>query len=346
MKPPGVQRRPLRKVESRVWLIGPMLIVAAGVGTLVALGVDWNGWRAPEGMVWIPAGSFEMGSAEFDGPGCPECICHITNETLPIHPVELDGFWIDQTPVTNAQFQKFVDATGYVTQAEKPFSDKPPGSAVFVAPEEMPDLHDYLKWWKYVEGADWRHPDGPNSNLDGREDRPVVHVSWDDAQAYAKWAGKRLPTEAEFEYAARGGQAQKRYVWGDDLTPGGKWLANIWQGRFPVENTKEDGWYGTSPVRTYPANGYGLYDMSGNVWEWCSDWYRPDYYSNSPRQNPQGPASGYDPAEPDVPKRVQRGGSFLCSDSYCKGYMPGSRGKGEPSFCASHIGFRCVRSAN
>jgi formylglycine-generating enzyme required for sulfatase activity len=349
MRLTAVQRRALPQGKprgrSRAWLVGVAAIVVVGLGALVALGVDWNRWRAPEGMVWIPAGSFEMGSAEFDGPGCPECICHITNETLPIHTVELDGFWIDQTPVTNAQFKKFVDATGYVTQAEKPFNGKPAGSAVFAAPAEMPDLHDYLKWWKYVEGADWRHPEGPGSSLYLCDDKPVVHVSWDDAQAYVKWAGKRLPTEAEFEYAARGGLSQKRYVWGDELNPDGKWLANIWQGRFPVHNTKEDGWYTTSPVRTFPANGYGLYDMSGNVWDWCSDWYRPDYYEDSPRKNPQGPAAGYDPAEPDVPKRVQRGGSFLCSDSYCKGYMPGSRGKGEPSFCASHIGFRCVRSA-
>jgi sulfatase modifying factor 1 len=355
--PSGIQQQPSTPALPRDrrrggqrswrWLIGLGVLITAGFGTLVALGVDWNQFRSPpEGMVWVPAGTFEMGSDEFDGPGCAECLCHVEYETLPIHTVELDGFWMDRTPVTNAQFRQFVEATGHVTQAEKAEYGLPPGSPVFTPPAEMPpDLKDVSRWWKFVEGANWRHPDGPGSDLVGRDDHPVVHVSWEDAAAYAKWAGKRLPTEAEFEYAARGGLAKKRYVWGDDLKPDGKWMANIWQGRFPIENTKEDGWYGTSPVASFPANGYGLHDMSGNVWQWCSDWYRPEYYAESPRKNPQGPASSYDPADPATPKRVQRGGSFLCSDSYCKGYMPGSRGKGEATFSASHIGFRCVRSA-
>ena len=288
-----------------------------------------------------------MGSNEFEGsdPNCCEVVCHIANETLPIHTVELNGFWMDRTPVTNAQFKKFVAATRYITFAEEPKDGTPPGSLVFTPPTEMPDLHNYQQWWSYVPGANWRHPEGPDSNLDGRDDYPVVHVSWYDAEKYAEWAGKRLPTEAQFEYAARGGLVQKRYAWGDELKPDGKWMANIWQGRFPIENTKEDGWERASPVKAFPANGFGLHDLSGNVWQWCSDWYRPDYYKDSPSRNPPGPEEGFDPAEEGLPKRVQRGGSFLCNDSYCKGYMPGARGKGDPISSSNHVGFRCVRAA-
>jgi sulfatase modifying factor 1 len=299
---------------------------------------------APEGMIWIPGGEFRMGDAD---PMFPDA--------QPVHKVYVDGFWMDRTEVTNAQFARFVEATGYVTVAEqqpnpKEFPDVPPeklvpGSIVFTPPDKQVPLDQPLSWWRYVPGASWRHPEGPDSNLDGRESHPVVHVCWHDAQAYAKWAGKRLPTEAEWECAARGGLEQKRYCWGDELLPAGTWQANIWQGDFPRANTKEDGFERTAPVASFPPNGYGLFDMSGNVWEWCADWYRPDYYANSSARNPAGPESSYDPSEPHLPKRVQRGGSFLCSDTYCVRYRPGPRGKGEPGSAASHIGFRCVRSA-
>jgi formylglycine-generating enzyme required for sulfatase activity len=295
-----------------------------------------------ENMVWIPGGSFEMGDADFP-------------DAQPIHAVELDGFWMDRTEVTNAQFARFIGATGYVTVAErKPdpreFPDAPPdklvpGSIVFKPPDKDVPLDQPYEWWAYVPGANWRHPEGPGSDLTGRENHPVVHVCWHDAVAYARWAGKRLPAEAEWEYAARGGLKQKRYTWGDELRPGGKWMANIWQGKFPRENTKEDGYERTAPVGSFPSNGFGLYDMAGNVWEWCADWYRPDYYGVSPARNPEGPGSSFDPQEPTLPKRVQRGGSYMCSDLYCVRYRPGARGKGEPGSAAGHIGFRCVRSA-
>ncbi len=298
---------------------------------------------APEGMVWVPAGRFSMGSnyAPF-------------TDARPIHPVELDGFWMDRAPVTNAEFARFIQATGYVTVAErkpaaKDFPGVPadrltPGSLVFDPPRQPVPLDDYRAWWNYVEGAYWKHPEGPGSDLAGREKHPVVQVSWEDAAAYARWAGKRLPTEAEWEYAARGGLTQMPYVWGNTFRPGGRIMANTWQGRFPDDNTKEDGWERTSPVGSFPANGFGLYDMAGNVWQWCADWYRPDAYRNSLTKNPSGPADSYDPEEPGLPKHVQRGGSFLCSDQYCSRYMPGGRGKGAADTGASHVGFRCVRS--
>lgn len=304
---------------------------------------------APSGMVWIPAGEFWMGSDE------PKF-----TDARPWHRVRLSGYWIDKNLVTNAQFARFVAATHYVTVAErKPGAeDFPnaapellvPGSVVFTPPSHPVPLDNGMQWWSYVRGANWRHPQGPSSTIKGRENYPVVHIAYEDAEAYAKWAGKRLPTEAEFEYAERGGLDRAPYAWGKEFTPGGKYMANTFQGHFPDKDTGADGRIGISPVGSYKANGYGLYDMSGNVWEWTSDWYRPDYYeklaaSGSLTVDPKGPADSIDPSEPGVPKRVQRGGSFLCSDQYCSRYMPGGRGKGEPSTSTNHLGFRLVKDA-
>jgi formylglycine-generating enzyme required for sulfatase activity len=280
-------------------------------------------------------------------------------DARPIHRVYVDGFWMDQTDVTNDQFAKFVEATGYVTVAErKPraedFPGAPPenlvaGSVVFSAPGHPVPLNDHFQWWSYVKGANWRHPKGPGSDLKAREKYPVVHIAYEDALAYAHWAGKRLPTEAEWEFAARGGLSGKPYPWGDEFRPNSRWMANTHQGHFPDTDTGEDGYSGISPVAKFPPNGYGLYDMAGNVWQWTSDWYRPDYYeqlaaTGRVAHNPQGPDSSYDPSEPSERKRVHRGGSFLCTDQYCSRYVIGTRGKGEVSTGTNHLGFRCVKS--
>lgn len=317
------------------------LSVLVGVNTTSAPGT------APEGMVWIPGGTFWM--------GCDDCEMP---DAEPLHLVTVDGFWMDATPVTNAEFARFVRATDYLTIAErkpdpKDYPDVDPsklvaGSAVFESPAKDVPLDDITQWWHYVAGASWKHPEGARTTVDGLEQHPVVHIAWKDAVAYAKWAGKRLPTEAEFEFAARGGLDRNRYAWGDDLKPGGKWAANIWQGRFPSNNLAEDGYLGTSPVTAFPANGFGLYDVGGNVWQWCADWYRSDYFSmlaaNGVTVNPQGPTDSYDPQEPAIQKRVQKGGSFLCSDRYCSRYLVGSRGRGAIDSGGSNTGFRCVKS--
>jgi formylglycine-generating enzyme required for sulfatase activity len=316
----------------------------------------------PAGMVYIPGGEFSMGSLD---PVATEMFCggdEPMNDARPIHRVSVNGFFMDATEVTNEEFDRFVKATGYVTVAErKPTREEFPGvpeeklvagSVVFSPPPRPVPLNDHYQWWSYVPGANWRHPGGPSSDLKGREKVPVVHIAYEDAAAYAKWAGKRLPTEAEFEFAARGGLTGKPYAWGDELKPGGKWAANIYQGKFPVKggDSGEDGFKGIAPVAQYRPNGYGLFDVGGNVWEWTSDWYRADYYSTLAEQggvarNPQGPSSSLDPAEPDQPKRVQRGGSFLCTDEYCTRYMVGTRGKGEVRSASNHLGFRCVKDA-
>lgn len=293
------------------------------------------------------------------GAGSDPSLPMSTNDAEPIHRVRVDGFWMDATEVTNEQFEAFVRSTGYVTIAERvptkeDFPDAAPedlvpGSAVFTPTAEPVALNNHLQWWRFVAGANWRHPLGPASDLKGKEKFPVVHIAYADAQAYAKWAGKRLPTEAEFEFAARGGLTGKTYSWGDDFRPNGKWMANSWQGEFPRRDTGDDGFAGIAPVAQFPANGYGLYDMAGNVWEWCSDWYRADYYAqlarNGVAENPPGPDSSFDPAEPNEKKRVHRGGSFLCNDHFCSRYMVGTRGRGEINTATNHLGFRCVRSA-
>jgi formylglycine-generating enzyme len=303
---------------------------------------------APESMVWVPGGTFWR--------GCDDCGMW---DTQPVHLVSVDGFWMDRAPVTNAQFASFVEATRYVTVAErKPnpadFPGVPahvlvPGSAVFRATGSAVPLDSPQRWWTYVAGASWKHPEGPGSSTRGRADHPVVHVAYEDAVAYGEWAGKRLPTEAEFEFAARGGLDRNRYAWGNEMRPGGKPVANTWQGRFPARDAAEDGYAGTSPVTAFPPNGFGLYDMGGNVWQWCADWYRPDYYATlaghgGVAHNPTGPETSLDPDEPGAAKRVVRGGSFLCSDEYCVRFLVGSRGKSEVSSSLSNLGIRLVRS--
>jgi formylglycine-generating enzyme required for sulfatase activity len=311
---------------------------------------------APADMAWIPGGEFSMGAN--DPPDMDDVGMKATLDARPIHRVYVDGFYMDKTDVTNGEFERFVKATGYVTVAErKPraedFPGAPPenliaGSVVFAPPDHPVPLNDYLRWWTYIPGANWRHPTGPESNIKGKENYPVVQVAYEDAQAYAKWAGKRLPTEAEWEFAARGGTAGKPFVWGDQFRPNGKWMANTHQGHFPNKDSGDDGYVGIAPVAKFPANHYGLYDMAGNVWQWTSDWYRPDYYrqlsaAGTVARNPQGPDSAYDPSEPNQPKKVQRGGSFLCTDQYCSRYIVGTRGKGEVSTGTNHLGFRCVK---
>jgi len=308
----------------------------------------------PPGMAWIPGGEFSMGCVDPRGQpfGGPDPM----RDARPIHRVHVDGFWMDRTEVTNARFAEFVAATGHVTVAERaprpedfpgaPPENLVPGSLVFRPPQGPVSLANHYAWWSYVPGADWRHPTGPDSSIAGRDDEPVVQVAHEDAVAFATWAGKRLPTEAEWEFAARGGSAGARYPWGDAFRPSGRFMANTWQGTFPLENTAADGFVGVAPVGRFPPNAYGLLDMSGNVWEWCADWYRHDAYALAAgrvERNPPGPADSLDPLEPRERKRVLRGGSFLCSEQYCARYIVGTRGKGEHSSGCNHIGFRCVQ---
>ncbi len=310
-------------------------------------------------MKWIPTGTFTMG---WDGP-------EGRYDERPAHRVRIDGFWIDTTEVTNAQFATFVNETGYLTTAERPIDwqelkkqvpagtprpkdeDLLPGSLVFTPPTSPVNQNDFTHWWRWTPGANWRHPEGPHSNIEGREDHPVVHVSWDDATAYANWAGKRLPTEAQWERAARFGHDGQRYLWGHDLTPNAKHVTNIWQGSFPNHNSGEDGFTHTAPVKSFPANDAGLYDMAGNVWEWTADQFRPDAYRTRLHElapgeccdNPKGPTTTLDPRNPNATvSRVQKGGSFLCHPSYCSSYRPSAKTAATPDSGMSHVGFRCV----
>jgi formylglycine-generating enzyme required for sulfatase activity len=309
------------------------------------------------GMVLVPGGTFVMGTdSELAWP-----------DERPAHRVRVDPFWMDEHEVSNAQFHAFVEATGYVTTAEKaptveeilaqspPGTPPPapealvPGALVFEPTSGPVDLHDYAQWWHWTPGASWQHPEGPGSTIAGKDAHPVVQVSWEDATAYARWAGKRLPTEAEWEFAARGGLQGRPYVWGDPPYSAEHPQANLWQGDFPYRNTAGDGHARTAPVKSYPPNGFGLYDMAGNVWEWCADWYQRDLYRTRSGHdltvNPTGPARSADPARPFTPQRVQRGGSFLCNDSYCSRYRPSARHGCSPDTGMSHVGFRCVLSA-
>jgi formylglycine-generating enzyme len=318
--------------------------LTAGAGTVGAPGPPPH-----KNMVWVPGGTFLMGSNDF------------YPEERPVHRVAVDGFWIDEHPVTNAQFRRFVKETGYLTVAERPLDPTAypgvdpsllvPGSLVFRKTRGPVDLRDVRAWWAYVPKANWRRPEGPGSNLGGRERRPVVHVAYEDAEAYAKWAGKDLPTEAEWEYAARGGLEGATYVWGEDFAPKGKMMANTWQGNFPWQNLKRDGYEGTSPVKAFPPNGYGLYDMAGNVWEWTSDYFssrhpkeaaKPCCVPRNPRvDSPEGSHAKGHPGE-NIPRRVTKGGSHLCAPSYCLRYRPAARQGEAVDTSTSHIGFRCV----
>ena len=309
-------------------------------------------------MVWIPGERFMMGS---EGPLA-------LDDEGPVHEVSVSGFWLDAHEVTNEEFARFVEDTGYVTTAERaPTLEElaeqlPPGaelpnaadlracSLVFTPPQSGQRVRGFLDWWRVSEGASWRHPEGLGSDLEGRWDHPVVHVSHDDAAAYCAWAGGRLPTEAEWELAARGGLAGAVYVWGDEKPAQGTWLANTWQGPFPYRDEGKDGHPGIAPVGSYPPNPYGLFDMSGNVWEWVADWYRPDAYALRAADpalcdDPKGPEAPYDPTEPYAKKRVTRGGSFLCADSYCIGYRPSARMRTTADTSLGHTGFRCARDA-
>jgi formylglycine-generating enzyme required for sulfatase activity len=335
----------------------PMAMVSASTFLPTVENTDKPAGEAPEGMVWIPGGEFSMGAADPSGADRNDVGRHATDDSRPVHRTYVDGFWMDRTEVTNRQFAAFVNATGYITVAERTpdardFPGALPenlvaGSVVFSAPDHPVPLDNHFQWWSYVKGANWRRPSGPGSTIAGKEDFPVVDVAYEDAVAYATWAGKRLPTEAEWEFAARGGLTGQVYPWGNEFKHDGQWMANTHQGHFPDRDTGEDSFTGIGPVAQFPANGYGLYDVAGNVWEWVSDWYRPDYYAvlaakRDVARNPPGPPSSFDPAEPGEPKRVQRGGSFLCTDQYCSRYMVGTRGKGEVSTGTNHLGFRAL----
>jgi formylglycine-generating enzyme required for sulfatase activity len=334
-------------------------IAALGAGAAAAFVLPTKAPQVIErdGMMWIPGGTFLMGSDHKLAQ----------DNERPAHRVKVDGFWMDRHHVTNAEFRRFVDATGYVTTAERkpdwealkvqlpPGTPRPPDSAlvpgamVFVGTDQAVKLNDYSQWWRFVAGASWKHPQGQGSSIDGKDDHPVVQVSYEDAQAYAKWIGKRLPTEAEWEFAARGGLEQATYAWGDDFQPG---MLNYWDvkdGRFPVMRAK----VGTSPVGTYPPNGYGLHDMTGNAWQWVADWYGFDHFREESKkrltENPGGPAQSYDPDDGSVPvhapKRVTRGGSFLCNVDYCLSYRPSARRGNDPYNPMSHVGFRLAKDA-
>jgi len=317
---------------------------------MLATAVDSHGASATrEGMIQIPGGTFRMGS-DMHYP-----------EEAPVHRVTVDAFWIDRTPVTNREFRKFVAATGYVTFAEIPPDPKDypgalphmlkAGSLVFSPPDHRVDTRDWSQWWTFRFGANWKQPYGPGSSIDGLDDHPVVQVAYRDAEAYAKWAGKELPTEAEFEFAARGRLDGAEYAWGDELVPGGKHMANLWQGEFPHQNLGLDGYEHTSPVTAFPPNGYGVYDMIGNVWEWTTDWYSTKHEADAPKaccipENPRGGPmeASYDPQLPKIriPRKVLKGGSHLCAPSYCRRYRPAARHAEPVDTSTNHVGFRCV----
>lgn len=339
--------------------LSALALALAAFGVVFGATKGWRAYRtpsAPPDMVWIPGGEFTMGTEEEEG----------WPDEKPTHPVRVSGFWMDAHEVTNADFEQFVKATSYVTTAEKaptaeeilaqsppgtpapPAETLVPGALVFTPPNMAVPLDAVANWWTWTPGANWRHPEGPDSNIAERMNHPVVQVSWDDAAAYAKWAKKRLPTEAEWERAARGGVEKAPYVWGTQRPSNREPQANIWQGEFPHHNTLRDGYLRTAPIGSFPPNPYGLCDMAGNVWEWCADWYDHRAYMNRSQTeatiDPLGEEASRDPRNPFTPQRSQRGGSFLCNDSYCSRYRPSARHGCSPDTGMSHVGFRCVRS--
>jgi formylglycine-generating enzyme len=325
----------------------------ASAGTINYNDSLYKGDSSNEGMVLINGGEFMMGGDNEQASA----------DEFPKHKVSVSSFLMDATEVTNAQFQKFVAETGYITVSERkpdweelkktvpPGTAKPdesmlvPASLVFKATPGPVDLNNYSQWWGWVPGADWKHPQGQGSSIKGKENHPVVHIAWEDAQAYCKWAGKRLPTEAEWEYAARGGQENGLYAWGNEPIHTGSAKMNSWEGKFPYQNELKDRYFTAAPVGSYKPNAFGLFDMSGNVWEWCIDWYDANYYKslNGTAADPKGPAKSFDPDEPFTPKRSMRGGSFLCNDVYCSGYRVARRMKSSPDTGLEHTGFRCVK---
>ncbi|MCC8971937.1 formylglycine-generating enzyme family protein [Bradyrhizobium sp. Cham227] len=315
----------------------------------VAAGVPLSDGPSEGGMAWIPGGTFRMGSDS-----------HYAEEA-PVHRVSVSGFWMDRTPVTNRDFRKFVNATGYVTSAEtRPDAKDYPGalphmlkagSLVFTPPKRPVDLRDWSQWWNFKFGANWRRPYGPRSSISGLDDHPVVHIAYRDAEAYATWAGKDLPTEAEWEFAARGGLDGAEFAWGDELMPGGRPMANTWQGVFPYQNLTDDGHARTSPVMAFPPNGYGLHDMIGNVWEWTTDWWSTRHAPDAAKaccipDNPRGgrEQDSHDPSLPKIkiPRKVLKGGSHLCAPNYCRRYRPAARHAEAVDTSTSHVGFRCI----
>lgn len=308
--------------------------------------------KTEDKMVKLPGGVFMMGAEDGIKMTGPQGL----NHERPVHEVELSPFWIDKYPVTNKEYAAFVKATGHITYSEKEPSPedfpgaKPemlvPASIVFKQPTKQVDMRNYFNWWEYTPGANWRHPEGPNSHILKRDSHPVVHVTYEDAMAYCQWQGKTLPTEAQWEYAARGGLSGKTYVWGNNPIHLQKDVMNYWRGNFPYENEKPANEITTTPVGSFEPNGFGLYDMAGNVWEWVSDWYHPRYYEVSPKKDPTGVKKEHslDPNQPGLPKKVVRGGSFLCSENYCTGYRPSARMATEPLASSNHIGFRCIKN--
>jgi sulfatase modifying factor 1 len=320
-----------------------------GDDRLVIGATDPPGAPPDDDMVWVPGGEFLMGSD------------HHYPEESPAHRVAVEGFWMDRYQVTNERFKRFVTATRHVTSAQRAPNPaeypgaKPemlvPASSVFVQPHHPVDLRNQYNWWSHVPGADWRHPRGPSSTIRGLSKHPVVHVAWDDVEAYARWAGKELPTEAEWEFAARGGLDGAEYTWGDDFAPAGRYMANMWQGEFPLVNEQLDGFAWTAPVGSFPPNGYGLYDMAGNVWEWTTDWFQDHAEVEDACctiSNPRGarPELSYDPYELQhgirIPRKVMKGGSHLCAQNYCRRYRPAARMPQAVDTSTSHLGFRCI----